>query len=152
RSALVAALVVEGFADFTRTLERAAARAKGDDLARIRALGRAYVRFAREDPERFTLLWRPDMREGANLREIEAAGERSFEPLRAALRDGRANGTVDDAVPLEAQALAAWSTVHGLAMLLIDGPLRLEGMGPRAADRMIDDVLEALLRGVAAAR
>jgi AcrR family transcriptional regulator len=149
RSALVAALVVDGFADLTASLERAGARAGGDELARIRALGRAYVRFARDDPERFKLLWRPDMREGADLAEIEAAGERSYEPLLSALRAGREAGAVDDAVPLDAQGLAAWSTVHGLALLLIDGPLRPGGSGGRAADRLAADVIETLVRGLA---
>lgn len=148
RSALVAAIVVEGFADFTRELERAAARARGGELARIRALGRAYVRFAREDPERFKLLWRPDMREGANLAEVEAAGQRSYDPLLDVLRRGRGQGVVEDVTPLETQALTAWSTVHGLAMLLVDGPLRLEVIGDRAADELTDGVIDVLLQGL----
>lgn len=149
RSALVAALVVDGFEDFTRTLEVAARRARGGDLSRIRALGIAYVRYARDDPERFTLLWRPELREGADLEEVEAAGERSYQPLVRALERARASGSVAEDVPLEEQALAAWSTVHGLAMLLIDGPLRIEVIGDREADRLTKGVLDSLFGGLA---
>lgn len=150
RSALVAALVVDGFEDFTRSLEEAARRARGGDLARIRALGVAYVRYAREDPERFTLLWRPELREGADLADVEAAGERSYLPLVRALERARASGSVTVDVALEEQALAAWSTVHGLAMLMIDGPLRIDVIGDREADRLTKGVLDTLVDGVAA--
>jgi AcrR family transcriptional regulator len=150
RSALVAALVVDGFEDFTSALETAARRARGGDLARIRALGTAYVRYAREDPERFKLLWRPELREGADLEEVEAAGERSYQPLMRALERARASGVVTADLDLEEQALAAWSTVHGLAMLLIDGPLRIEVIGPRHADRLTTGVLDTLVSGLAA--
>jgi len=150
RSALVAAVVVDGFEDFTRVLEGAAARAHGGDLGRIRALGLAYVRYAREDPGRFTLLWRPELREGADLQEVEAAGERSYLPLLRALEEARASGTVTVAVGLEEQALAAWATVHGLAMLLIDGPLRVQEIGDREADRLTRKVLDTLIGGLAA--
>ena len=149
RSALVAVIVIEGFEAFTRSLESAARRARGDQLDRIRALGRAYVRFAREDPERFKLLWRPDMRQGAELEAVEAAGQRSYEPLLAALRTGREADEVDGSVDAEMQALAAWSEVHGLAMLLIDGPLRLETISAQEADRLIDGVITTLVRGLA---
>lgn len=150
RSALVAALVVDGFEDFTRTLEAAARRARGGDLARIRALGVVYIRYAREDPEQFTLLWRPELREGADLAEVEAAGERSYLPLVRALERARASGIVTGAVALEEQALAAWSTVHGLATLLINGPLRVEMIGDREADRLTKGVLDTLIGGLAA--
>jgi AcrR family transcriptional regulator len=149
RSALVAALVVDGFEDFTRALEAASGRARGGDLARIRALGLAYVRYARDDPERFTLLWRPELREGADLEQVEAAGERSYQPLVQVLERARASGSVAEDVPLEEQALAAWSTVHGLAMLLIDGPLRIEVIGDREADRLTKGVLDTLVSGLA---
>lgn len=150
RSALVAALVVDGFEDFTLALETAAKRSRGGDLARIRALGTAYVRYARDDPERFKLLWRPELREGADLEEVEVAGERSYQPLVQALERARASGAVTaDHDPGE-QALAAWSTVHGLAMLLIDGPLRIEVIGRREADRLTNGVLDTLVSGLAA--
>jgi AcrR family transcriptional regulator len=149
RSALVAALVIDGFEDFTAVLEAAARRARGGDVGRIRALGLAYVRYAREDPERFKLLWRPELREGADLEEVEAAGERSYLPLVRVLEAARAAGSVTVDVTLEAQALGAWSTVHGLAMLLVDGPLRIEVIGDREADRLTKGVLETLVDGLA---
>jgi AcrR family transcriptional regulator len=149
RSALASALVVEGFEDFSAVLERAADRARGGELVRIRALGMAYVRYAFEDPERFKLLWRPELREGADQAEVEAAGERSYQPLVSALRRARERGEVSSEPELEAQALAAWSSVHGLAMLLIDGPLRVDVVGTATAERLTRGVLDTLLSGLA---
>jgi AcrR family transcriptional regulator len=149
RSALASALVVEGFEDFSAVLERAADRARGGELVRIRALGMAYVRYAFEDPERFKLLWRPELREGADQAEVEAAGERSYQPLVSALRRARERGEVSSEPELEAQALAAWSSVHGLAMLLIDGPLRVDVVGTATVERLTRGVLDTLLSGLA---
>jgi AcrR family transcriptional regulator len=148
RSALVAAVVIQGFEDLLRAMERAAARARGGPLATVRALGLAYVRFAREDPERFKLLWRPELREGAGD-EVEQAGEASYQPLFRALERARDAGEVSAGPPVEEQALAAWSMVHGLAMLLVDGPLRDDVVGSREADRLTKGVLDTLVSGLA---
>ena len=67
-----------------------------------RELGRAYVRFAREHPQRFRLMF---TRRGQAMRERFA---RAFTGLGA-----EANTA----------AAAAWSLVHGLACLILEGQL-----------------------------
>ena len=42
--------------------------------------------------------------------------------------------------------IAAWSAVHGLACLLLDGPLRV--IDPDGADRLIGDVIAVVQRGL----
>lgn len=97
RDSLLAALAAEGF----RMLDEALA-AKG-----TRESGEAYVRFALAHPQRFQLMFtlrHPELRPKA--RGIHRTLERAFTGLGA---DANVAGA------------AAWSLMHGLAQLLVDG-------------------------------
>jgi AcrR family transcriptional regulator len=115
REALLAALAADGF----RTLGEALGQASG------RAMGEAYVRFALEHPQLFRLMF------GGHLafsrhRELARAAARPYEALLAALR--AQPGLAEP----EKAAAAAWSLVHGLAHLLLDGHFASQA-GERAA-------------------
>lgn len=92
--------------------------------ARLSAIGARYVRFAVANPALFLLMFRRERLDmnRPGLREAAAA-------LLRVLADAAGKGKKaenGDAIG-EAQALdmiAAWSQVHGLAMLLIDGRLQ----------------------------
>ena len=92
-------------------------------LARLRAVGAGYLRYARDEPG----LFRTAFTAADELSdEHDASGDRGltpFELLNAALDDLVAVGVL----PAERRPgaeLTAWSAVHGLSMLLIDGPLK----------------------------
>ena len=93
--------------------------------ARLRAVGAGYLRFAQAEPG----LFRTAFSASDNLRSAASpsrAGEGGLTPfqLLAAALDGLVEA---DVLPPERRPGAeflAWSAVHGLAMLLIDGPLR----------------------------
>jgi AcrR family transcriptional regulator len=104
REALLAALADDGF----RQLADALAAAAG------RAMGEAYVRFALEHPQLFRLMFGGHLRFSRHPGLAESAS-RTYEGLVAAFR---AEGSIAD--PQMAGA-AAWSLVHGLAHLLLDG-------------------------------
>jgi AcrR family transcriptional regulator len=120
REGILAALVAEGLDLFARALEAAGGRAPPADLA---AVGLAYVRFAHAHPAHFRLLFRPDLVAPAAHPDLEAAGRRAFLPLASLVDTLVAEGRVapDDR---ETVLAAAWSLVHGLALLSLDGPLR----------------------------
>jgi AcrR family transcriptional regulator len=100
RDALLAALAAEGYERLAEMLQKASAR----------EMGEAYVRFALENPERFRLMFGLLGRD-PGLR--EAAG-RTHALLVSAM------GAVPNP---ELAAAAAWSLVHGLAHLVLDGQL-----------------------------
>lgn len=104
REALLAALAAEGFG----RLGEALAQASG------RAMGEAYVRFALEHPQLFRLMFGGHLALARHRALAEAAG-RPYQALVEAFR-----GQPSIAVP-EMAAAAAWSLVHGLAHLLLDG-------------------------------
>jgi AcrR family transcriptional regulator len=93
--------------------------------ARLRAVGAGYLRFAQAEPGLFRTAFSAsdNLRSAASPARAGEGGLTPFQLLGAAL-DGLVEAGV---LPLERRLGAeflAWSAVHGLAMLLIDGPLR----------------------------
>jgi AcrR family transcriptional regulator len=104
REALLAALAAEGF----RQLGEALAHTSG------REMGEAYVRFALEHPQLFRLMFGGHLRFSRHAGLAERAA-RTYEGLVAAFGSQSSIGDPHKA------AAAAWSLVHGLAHLLLDG-------------------------------
>lgn len=94
REALLAALVSEGFEQLNAALENRAGR----------ELGEAYVAFALEHPQRFRTMF---------------SAERANADLHARFAGSFAHLGAEAA----AAGAAAWSLVHGLALLILEGRL-----------------------------
>ena len=136
---LLTAVAAEAFQAFGDAL---AAAGGEDPLARVRAQGIAYVRFALAHPARFDLLWRKSLIDHTDLA-YKAAGDRAFRILDDAVRGpGTAKeGWGDDQAP----SIAAWSIVHGFARLALDGVFGTEpGAAERAAEALLPRVLDYL--------
>jgi AcrR family transcriptional regulator len=100
----------------------AAADAEHSPSARLHAVGSAYVKFARSNPGLFLLMFRRE-RLDMNRPALREAAQALFDILAGAVgKEASAGAVLDEQEALE-MALA-WSQVHGLAMLLIDGRLR----------------------------
>lgn len=92
-------------------------------MQRMQTIGRAYVAFARAHPGMFMLMFRSerlDMKRPA-LRDAAHAAQRVLTDAVAAGR--RENVEHILTLPQAAAIVAAWSLVHGFAMLLLDGRL-----------------------------
>ncbi|MEO0557253.1 MAG: TetR/AcrR family transcriptional regulator [Bacteroidota bacterium] len=99
-----------------------------DPRERMRAQGVAYVLFAVEHPERFRLAFRPDLGDPFEEQSRSKVLDDTTIAFRQLIRVVREiEPDPDRQLGL---AMTAWSAVHGLAALLVDGPLR-----PVAADR-----------------
>ncbi len=93
--------------------------------ARFRAVGTGYVRFARAEPGLFrTAFFFPaDLRRSQGEEGAGESGRNPFQLLADALDEMSAAGLLDEAARRDAE-FVAWSAVHGLAILVISGPLR----------------------------
>lgn len=127
REALLAAIATEGFKD----LGAALAAADGPDG---RALGRAYVAFARERRALYLLMFGPDIRKD-QYPALREAGGRALGVLERSIA-ARRPGT--DA---RAATIGAWALVHGLAHLLADRQLPDDLLVPPAVDDLVDTAL-----------
>jgi AcrR family transcriptional regulator len=93
--------------------------------ARLRAIGTGYLRFAQAEPGLFRTAFTAsdDLPDTVNSGTAGNSGLDPFQLLGAALDGMVAAGVLPRGRRPGAEYLA-WSAVHGLAMLVIDGPLR----------------------------
>jgi AcrR family transcriptional regulator len=114
--------------------------------ARLRAVGTGYVRFAQNEPGLFRAAFVSADLEGAyDPARAGASGQTPLQLLGSVLDE-----LVDaGALPKERRPAAeflAWSSVHGLTMLLIDGPLR--ALDKKQARAIIERLLDMVEQGL----
>lgn len=126
KSAMLAALAAQGFEAFAQAMEQAAAGAAEP----FTEMGVAYVRFAASHPSMFRLMFGPAVADRSRSPELLAAIAKSTSLFDQGMK-ARGDMTVDARVA----ALRAWSLVHGLSMLILDG--MLPGFEPEALARAV---------------
>lgn len=117
---------IHRLADALVSAQERAGREGGDAFI---AVALAYIEFAVDKPALFRAMWREETIYASDPHYIEASRR-----LSAHLQGGFA-GTIHDKDPdsLSPQELLAWSAVHGLASLLVDGPV---GRGRERAQQL----------------
>ena len=136
KAGLLTAVAAEGFGLLADAL--GSAREETDDFAEV---GVAYVRFAVEHRAHFEVMFRPELYRPEDPSVVEPSSRAAME-----LSAGSATSVGKDAkTSSEAgfASLAAWSLVHGLATLWIDGNLDkgLAGDDPVVAAREVTRLL-----------
>ncbi|OLB66504.1 MAG: hypothetical protein AUI10_02550 [Actinobacteria bacterium 13_2_20CM_2_72_6] len=129
RAGLLSALAAEGFAALARGVDAVVA-APGPPIQRLTAAGRAYLRYARDEPELFDLMYRPELLSAGDP-VLLAAKRRAFQGLARVVREIRSDLRTD--VDADTVVLLAWATVHGIAVLLRDQALEAIGAAEDAA-------------------
>jgi AcrR family transcriptional regulator len=143
REAILAALAEQGFLLLTESLDRA--RDPGKSAAEhVVLLGKAYVHFACEHASLFRIMFRPDVVAPERFPKLLECGERAFQMLPTVVEQCIAEGFPADP-SFQAHVVLNWSVVHGLACLLLDGPLALKlPDAVKERDQLIDEVTMAM--------
>jgi len=122
KSALLNAVSEEGFRGLADALEHAWTKA-GGGVPGFEEMGRAYVRFALDNPSHYRVMfgvWSRPAHDDSALRE---AGTRAFQLLVDALAALQRDGVARRDESPDGVARYVWAVVHGIAMLGIDGRL-----------------------------
>jgi AcrR family transcriptional regulator len=147
KTALLAALAEEGFHGLHDAMRAAAAAAADDPVAAFRRLGIAYVRFAVEHPANFRVMFGPEVPDRTAYPELAVTAAGAYTALVDAIARCQAAGAVcaGDATTL---ALTAWSTVHGLAALLVDRQIAGVELSAEAVEALAGEVTGVLHGGL----
>jgi AcrR family transcriptional regulator len=119
----------------------------------LEAIGIAYLRFGTENPAHYRLMFGPTLQalDGGPPAEVVEAAAASRGVLRDVMRRGTEDGSFkipqNDPVALAAAVLAAWSLVHGLTLLYVDGLATLETS--LSIEQLAGMVSETFMRGLA---
>ncbi len=149
KEALLVALAADGFRRLTDIQAAAYAAAKrqgSSDLDAFRAGGLAYIRFARAQPGMFRLMFGRFANEHRNHEALAVASRENGEITMTAVR--KLLGERAEERDLLGNWISAWSVIHGLSVLLIDGHLDAVTMDD---DALFALVLDCAINGLHAA-
>lgn len=146
RAALLAAIAEEGFSYLEAAMIRERDAAP-DATSRLTALGCAYVSFATAHRGHFRVMFRGDLI-GGDSPELVQAKPRVFQLLWDAMEDCQRSGAAP-AGDLQPLVLTAWSTVHGLATLWIDGALPYKNLNPERLAPIVSNLLSQMFAALA---
>lgn len=126
RESILAELVTRGFEEMTRRLARANARHAADTrMAVATECGQAYVGFAIDHPGLFRIMFRSEVCDPARFPSAQLAGDSAYRELEKMVTLIHGDADVARLAPLY------WAQVHGLASLLVDGPIGHQIVGAR---------------------
>lgn len=119
KRALLTAFATRALHQLSDAMNAAKVQALKDGADPFRAVGLAYIEFALEKPALFRAMWHEEAIYSNDKEYVLAANK-----LSAHLKGGF-SGTMKDQDPtsLSPQELLAWSSVHGLSNLFVDGPV-----------------------------
>ena len=134
RAGVFAAISEEGYRHFTEEFRTVLAHSNDP----VRELLRAYVDFALKNKGHFKVMFRSDICGVSTHESTKAAADEAFLALLDFARLVEP-GTPDRADPMTLPVLL-WSEAHGLATLLIDGPLAAKLPPGLSIDDLVDSV------------
>jgi AcrR family transcriptional regulator len=141
REALLAEVSTYARNELAAQMRRRVDRAN-DPRKRLRAVGTAYIDFAISEPGLFrTAFTSHPATSGGAEHDQATTGQDPFEVLGQVLDEAQAAGLLD-ARRRPGAEVAAWSAVHGLASLLLDGPLPRSPAAVRFARAQVFDLIE----------
>lgn len=143
KTALLIAVAVQGFERLRGRLESIAAADLPSRMDRLLRMGEEYVRFALEHPAHYRLMWGKEAIARQDEPELREAAGDLLQHLVGVIESHQKSGEIGPGDP-RARAYVAWSAVHGLASLLIEGQI-----DPKAdVEGLIRQTTETLLEGM----
>jgi AcrR family transcriptional regulator len=119
---LLAAVAIEGFRLSAELFGKRIAAAGSDPLARLRAVAESYVLFAIEHPAAFRVMYAPYATVNESAPDLVRARTEGHAASQRIVMEAQAAGLLREGDPMHL-SLALWSSMHGLALLLIEGQL-----------------------------
>jgi AcrR family transcriptional regulator len=146
KAQLLAAIRAVGFERFVEALEEGRSVSAKDVRLRLSGMGVAYVRFARQHPAYFEVMFGVPP-EAESPEECEAE-KRAFQILKETVVEGQTKGFLR---PGDARLMAhaLWSLVHGMSALKLDQLAQAEGVDP---DKFVIACSDLLLIGLQATK
>jgi len=123
KEAILAAVAEDGFRSLMAAMRRAAGAGGDGPLERLRGVGLGYVTFATAHPSHFRVMFGREIADRLAFPALRQIATETFNVVVDAISDCQRAGLVRAEEPPADLALTAWSSVHGLSALLVDGVL-----------------------------
>ncbi|KAB7622661.1 TetR/AcrR family transcriptional regulator [Alkalilimnicola sp. S0819] len=143
KRALLAAVAETGFQQLVSAMRAEAASCTRAET-RLARLGKGYVRFALKEPALFRLMFGSELGDIGDFPALGKVAGQAYDQLRQSV------STLMEGAPAaqhNAECVAAWSLVHGLAVLLMDGRI---AQPAETREQLIEDTTAAFAARLAA--
>ena len=150
KAALVRALVAEALEELTNVMLEAK-HAQSEPLAALKAIKIAYVNFALRFPTEFRFMFRrgfgtPDSTQTVHCGEPDLTTT-TYDILLESILECQRAGVLAANDP-NVMAMSAWSIAHGLASIILDGPIATQHANLQWAEPLVDAVIDTLGLGL----
>jgi AcrR family transcriptional regulator len=133
KQSLLAAISENGFVELFNKLEAAKSSHAGD----MDEAGKAYLNFALKEPETYRLMFTQNVLcEGEKNESLQEAATASYTSLVETIEIGIEMKKIEPTISLDL-AFTAWSLLHGIAMLVLDGILNDGPFGNKSPEDIL---------------
>lgn len=150
KESLLAAIAEQGFDLLSQAMQTATTAHAGDPAAALQAAGCAYVEFGVRHPDHLQIMFGGLIARTEDYPSLRVASKAAYEALATIVREGlharRFRGPDERTI-----AVAAWSLVHGLAVLIAGGKIHTEEGNAAAARELVPAAIALLHQGIAIA-
>ena len=150
KTVLLAGVAADGFDRLRNRLQNIDGGGPRSSVEHFRHMGEEYVRFAVENPAHYRLMYGKEALARQERPELREAAIALFEQLVSVIQAHQRSGAIkrQDA---RAQAYVAWSAVHGLASLWIEGHIQatddIDGLIRQTTRTILDGMRVGRRRG-----
>ena len=143
RRALMAAVAERGFQRMQQAMLEGMSGGQG--RLGLKAVAIAYVRFARENPQEYRLMFGSELANTDDLPSLRDTGRSVLGFVAEGIGQLQKAGLVGEGDP-KLMAAATWSALHGLSMLILDG--QTAGVAPNV-DALVEEATRIMMFGMA---
>lgn len=143
RRALMAAVAERGFQRLQETMITTMGGAGG--RPGLKAIAIAYVRFALENGPEYRLMFGSELADTTDLPSLRETGRGVLQFVAHGMAQLQKAGLIGPGDPMML-AVSTWSTLHGLAMLTLDG--QVAGIAPNV-DALVEESTRIMMFGLA---
>lgn len=138
---LLAAVAADGFRRMREVMIQSV-RSASSPREGLRGLGRAYVRFGVTHPAEYRIMFGPETAGRGRFPDLEVQSNSVYQMLIDGIIGLQQLGLVRSGDPM-AIALTAWSNMHGLVTLVLDGRAPFDNQKPALSDALENQVMAA---------
>ena len=122
KESLLAGIAGLGYEELATQISQAVESHPDDPALQLQEAGHRYVQLALKCPQCTQLMFSGILPLDDTYPEMKASSDSAFDGLKTIIEEGQARGVFKQG-DVELLALAAWSGIHGLSLLLISGTL-----------------------------
>ncbi len=147
KNAILSSVAKQGFSLMLERTQKNIAKSPGDELDHFAIIGLSYIEFAIDYPSHYRVMFGTRMENSYFKDEFKPKSIPVFKLLRDTIMDCQEKGLLKDG-DLNQMAMAAWSIVHGFAMLRIDHHIPDKKLNEKRLNALKRSVVMTLYQGL----